>query len=183
MMSGSPTTTFLAKIERNEVTPTAATAAKLAEALDVPRDTLLNATGHATPQQTARAREALAAAIGEPTPVAQQIPVLDPNVPSADPARLATRLRIVNRPENLFLIDLTSRDNTPYVGEALVSRERKPKEGQGVIAEVDDCLSAWTWHSLPVTGDFIENGAGDKRKKGYRVFGVIIGLTTRQEFE
>lgn len=182
MMSGSPTPTFIAKIERGQVIPTALTAAKLAESLDIPRDTLLNATGHATPQQQARGLEALAAAIGEPTPIAKQIPVLDPNVPSADPARLATRLRIINRPEDLFLIDLTSHDNAPYIGEALVSRERKPKEGQGVIAEVDDCLSAWTWHSIPRTGDFIENGAGDKRTKGYRVFGVIIGLTTHQEF-
>lgn len=183
MMSGSPTATFIAKIERGEVTPTAATAAKLAESLDVPRDILLNATGHATPQQTATALTALASAVGEPTPIAKQIPVLDANVPSAEPERLATRLRVLRQPEDVFLIDLTGRGNEPYTGEVLASRDRKPKEGQGVIAEVGGVLSAWTWHSIPRTGDFIENGAGDKRTKGFSLFGVIIGRTVHEDFE
>lgn len=42
-----------------------------------------------------------------------------------------------------------------------------------MIAEVGGKLGAWTYHTARTTGDWLENGAGEKVTK-YRLWGVIL---------
>lgn len=182
-MGGSPGASFLSRVESGEVSPSPRVAVRLADALGFPRDLVLNASGFATPAQVNEATEKLAELVGAPTQIVASVPVLDPADPDAPLDFLARRQRMVKKAEDVFLVDLAGPANAPYDGEVMASRTRKPKEGAGVVAVVGGQVGAWTWHTGRPTGDWLENGRGEKVAKGFRILGVIIRVTTATEFD
>lgn len=170
-MGGSPGGSFLSKVESARADVSPAVAVRLADALNLPSEVLLNAAGYATENQVDGAMGKLADLVGAPAPVMVPLQVID--AASPDGPHVLMRARLMRRREDAFLIDLTGDENEPYVGEALVSRERKPKEGQAVIAVVGGRAGAWTWHTSRPTGDFLSRENGDKAAK-FRLLGVIL---------
>jgi len=179
-MGGYPSASLMSRIEDGSVSLTPSSAAKYADVLRMDKDTFFNAAGFATPQQHADALEAIHRSLGQDVPIMVAIPVVNPDYPDLM-APNPTRTRELKKAEDMFLVDLDGTRNAPYVGEVMVSRARKPKEGQGVVAEVAGKLSAWTWHTSRTTGDWIENGAGDRVAKGFKVWGVIVRYVTAFE--
>ena len=173
-MGGSPGASFLSRIEGAQVDVSAAAAVRLAQALALPREVLLNAAGFATTGQIDTAMNQLGHLVGSPAPVMAPLAVIDP----ADPDRATgqVRSRMMRHKEDAFIIDLSGAENEPYVGEAIVSRERKPKEGQAVVAIVGDKAGAWTWHTSRPTGDYLSR-TGDKAAK-FKVLGVIVRVVS-----
>jgi hypothetical protein len=98
--------------------------------------------------------------------------VIDPKNPDGE--SLTVRSRLMRRREDAFLIELSGNENEPYVGMAIVSRERKPTEGQAVIAVVDGKAGAWVWHTSRPTGDYLTRDNGEKIGKGFRILGRIL---------
>ena len=74
-MGGSPGESFVSRIESGSVTPSALTARRMAEALQLPADVVLPAAGHATEDQMKKAYEQLRQLVGAPAPVVQSLPV------------------------------------------------------------------------------------------------------------
>lgn len=180
-MDGYPSASLMSRIESGEVELTAKSAIKYADALRLPKDAVLNAAGIATADQTQAGLEALVRMVGEDVPVMLALPVVDRDHPDLM-LPVARRMRELKKPEDLFLVDLVDRADKPYVGEVMASRERKPKEGQGVVAEVSGRLGAWTYHSSRSIGEWLENGAGEKVTK-FRLWGVILRYVTAFELE
>ena len=172
-MGGSPGPSFLSKIESGSVSPTREVALRIADALDLPRDVVLNATGHASETQEVSALDALQQALYEQPPVMVSIPVWDNRGATG-----GKRPRMMRSKEDVRIIDLSSSENMPYVGEVMYSLERKPTDGVGVIAVVGGARSAWTFH-----GKYLTNGAGEKLDKDYVIEGVIIRVTSEVSFE
>lgn len=170
-MGGSPGASFLSRVEAARADVSATVALRLADALSLPRPVILNAAGYATPDQADGALEQLNDLVGAPAPVMVNLPVLDADNPTTVPS--STRARMLRRREDAFLVDLVGRENEPYVGEALVSTERKPRENAAVVAVVGGKAGAWTWHTSRPTGDFLSRG-DEKVAKGFRVLGVIV---------
>lgn len=180
-MGGSPSESYLSRVESEKVVPTPMVAARLADALQLPRDLLLNACGHASELQRENALNAIRAMLLEPVPVIASIPVMTLDG-QLDPFG-QRRQRMLKSPEDCFILDLDGRANAPYIGEVIASRDRKPQDGQGVVACVDSRASAWTYRKLKSPGtSFIENGAGEKRTKGFEIVGVIIRVATEIDF-
>lgn len=180
LMGGSPGESFISKIETGHFVPTPALSVKLADALRLPPDVLLNAAGHATEEQQRIAEEKLRAEIFETPPVSVFLSIV-----SADNPDRSTSLRravLLRKKEDAFITDLIDPANDPYVGECIVARGRTPSEGQGVVVRIGDTLSGWTWHSLPRGGEFLENGRGAKVTDDFSILGVIIRVTTSRDF-
>lgn len=167
-MGGSPGASFLSKIESGKVTPTREVAEKLADALSVPSEVMLNAAGHAVNEQEKKALDDFRGLIFEQPPVLANIPVWTQKGPAG-----STRSRMLRRREEVRIIDLTGPANDPFIGEVIFSLDREPVEGVGVVAAVDGGLGAWTWHEGP-KGAWIENGRKEPRSAGYKIEGVII---------
>lgn len=165
-MGGYPSPSLMSRIESGDVDLTPTSAAKYADALRLDKDTFLNAAGFATPAQLSEGLDMIARTLGKDVPVMVAVPVLDALHPDA--VYGVTRTRELKKPEDVFIVDLTDKDSTPYLGEVLASRARKPKDGQGVIAEVSGRLGAWTFH-----GDHLESASGEKVKR-FKVLGVIV---------
>lgn len=175
-MGGSPGGSFLSRIESARADVSPAVAHRLADALRLPTEVVLNAAGYATTTQLDEALGKLSDLVGTPPPIMVPLQVIDPGNPDGGSSLM--RARLLKRKEDAFLIDLAGTDNEPYVGEALVSRERKPKEGQAVVAVVDGKAGAWTWHTSRPTGDYLARENGEKAASGFRVLGVIIRVVS-----
>jgi transcriptional regulator with XRE-family HTH domain len=180
-MGGYPSASLMSRIEVGEVMLTPSSAAKYAEVLRLDKDVFHNAAGFATPAQHADAITRLEQSLGEDVPVMVAVPVINPEYPDLMAAN-PHRTRELKKAEDVFLVDLAGTRNAPYLGEVLASRARKPKDGQGVVAEVSGKLGAWTWHTARTTGDWIENGAGERVTK-FRLWGVILRYVTAFEME
>lgn len=181
-MGGSPGPSFLSRVEGGEVQPTARVAVRLADALRLPRDIVLNACGFATPAQAQAAKAELSDLAGAPSPVTVSVPVMDLSDPDLPADMLPRRQRVLQRTEDVFIVDLDAPGDRPYVGEVIASRARKPKEGTPVVALVHGRVGAWEWHSSRPTGDWLVNGTGEKASRDFRVLGVILRVTSHQEF-
>ena len=179
-MGGYPSPSLMSRIEDGSVELTPNSAAKYADALRLDKDVFFNAAGFATPAQLTTAIGSLERSLGKDVPVMVPVPVVDPEYPQLNGS--TTRTRELKKAEDVFIVDLMGKQHAPYLGEVLASRTRKPKEGQGVIAEVSGKLGAWTYHTARTTGDWIENGAGEKVTK-YRLWGVILRYVTAFEIE
>lgn len=180
-MAGTPTPSFISRIELGKATPNPKLAARMSDALQLPREVFLNACGHASDRQRNAALDELRELVTDTVPQVVAVPVMDlTGLIDADGLR---RQRMLKVKEDVFAIDLTGRANNPFVGEVIASRDRKPEDGQGVVAIVDAEVGAWTYRRLtkPST-TFIENGAGDKRTKGYEILGVIIRVAVEHDF-
>ena len=175
-MGGSPGGSFLSRIEAARADVSPAVAIRMADALRLPRPVMLNAAGYATVDQVDGALSKLADLVGTPPPVMVPLDVIDPNDP--DGSRVLVRARLLKKKEDAFLIELAGPENEPYVGEALVSRERKPKEGKAVVAVVDGKAGAWTWHTSRPTGDYLARENGEKAASGFRVLGIIMRVVS-----
>ena len=147
---------------------------RLADALRVPQDRFLNAFGLATRHQRDEALTWLDKNMGGGGPKATKVPVIT-TAADLDAGSVLTRTAFLSREEDVFMVDLGP-DDTPYSGEALVSREREPKEGQGILIDHDKRLRAGTYHTagrrrkwVVVDGQDIED---------FRSLGVIIRYTT-----
>lgn len=182
-MGGSPGASFLSRIETAQTEPSAQVAIRLADALNVPRDVMLNAAGFATPTQNEEAMRRLGDLIGTPAPIIASLPVRDPEHPNQDPAMLPRRQRMLRAHEDAFLIDFVDPANAPFLGEVLVATERKPQDGQGVVAELEGRLSAWTYRSSKTKGAWLENAAGQKISRNYVVRGVILRVVSELNLE
>ena len=180
-MGGSPGGSFLSKVESGRADVSPAVAKRLADALSLPAEVMQNAAGYATPDQQDSALGRLADLVGTPAPVMVPLRVMDPNDPDATGQRM--RARLLRRKEDAFLIDLAGTENEPFVGEAVVSRERKPKEGQAVVAVVGGRAGAWTWHTSRPTGDYLARENGDKAGSGFRVLGVILRVVSEVDLD
>ena len=97
-------------------------------------------------------------------------------------ATRTTRMRELKKAEDVFIVDLAGPDNAPFTGEVLASRARKPKDGQGVVAEVSGKLGAWTFHTSRTEGDWLVSGTGEKVTR-YRLWGVILRYVPVVELE
>lgn len=181
-MGGSPGPSFLSKLESGQVEASPRVAARLAASLNLPIETLLNAAGHASETQRAKAITALREMVGAPAPVVLTIPVMEANNPEAIGSG-GRRQRLVRQRDDYFLVDLSGAENEPFVGEVLASTTRDPEEGIGVIVDINGRASAWTYHDpgRPV-GPYIDNAAGEKRSKGYEILGVIVRVVSELNF-
>lgn len=180
-MGGYPSASLMSRIEDGTVALTPSSAAKYADVLRLDKDVFHNAAGFATPEQHTSAIARLEQSLGEDVPIMVSIPVINPDYPDLM-APNPHRTRELRKAEDVFLVDLMGKQHAPYLGEVLVARSRKPKDGQGVVAEVGGKLGAWTWHTARTTGDWIENGAGEKVTK-FRLWGVILRYVTAFEME
>lgn len=181
-MGGSPGPSFLSKLETGQVEASPRVAARLASSLNLPLETILNAAGYATETQRSKAITELRQMVGAPAPVVMTIPVMEVNNPSAIGSG-GRRQRLVRQRDDYFLVDLNGVENAPYQGEVLASLTRQPEEGMGVVVDIADHASAWTYHDpgLPV-GPYIENAQGERRSKGYRILGSIIRVVSELNF-
>ena len=147
-------------------------AARLAKALGLPVEVLLNAAGHASPIQQHEAVSALARLVGEPARVSVQLPVVDPDRPDLPPIERVQHL--LSRREDAFVTRLSGKEHAPYEGECIVVRGREPVEGSGVILRLSGRLTAWTR-----TGDHLENGRGETTALPSRSRASSSGLSKR----
>ena len=180
-MGGSPGASFLSKVEAAHADVSASVAVKLADALSLPRSTMLNATGYATTDQVEGAMGDLTNLVGSPAPAMIAAEVIDADNPNS-PTGLV-RQRLMRRKEDAFVIDLSGPENEPYVGEALVSRERKPREGMAVVAVVGGKAGAWTWHTSRPTGDYLSRPSSKKVGGGFTVLGVIVRVMSELDLD
>jgi transcriptional regulator with XRE-family HTH domain len=180
-MGGSPGGSFLSKVEAAHADVSPAVAVRLASALSLPPEILLNAAGYATTDQVDGALNRLADLVGTPAPVMVPMPMIDPLNPDEPSPRM--RAKLLRRKEDAFLIELEGMENEPYVGLAVVSRERKPNEGKAVIAVVDGRAGAWVWHTSRPTGDFLSRENGDKAAANFRVLGVILRVESEIDLD
>lgn len=171
LMGGYPSTSLMSRIESGEVPLTAKSATQYADVMNLPRHLFLNAAWIATAEQHEAAMVELSRMLGEEIPVYVNLPVLDPSRPDLN-AENPTRRRELRKQEDAFLVDLRGKEHAPYEGEVLAFSGRKPKEGQGVVAEVSGVLGAWTFHTSRPTGEWLENGTGEKVTR-FKVWGVI----------
>ena len=146
--------------------------AKLARALRLPEDALLNVAGFASAMQQQEAAARLETLIGSLEPVAVSLPVVDPEDPDLPPVERSTQL-LRERLEG-FVVRLSAPQNAPYTGE-IVASLRPPKDGQGVVVQRSGRLSAWTYHSdaagtwLERDGEKISPSEGEIRGSIIRV--------------
>jgi transcriptional regulator with XRE-family HTH domain len=182
-MGGSPGASFISRIESGEVEPSSTVAVRLAEALALPREIALNASGFATPIQAEAALARLADIIGSPAPVMANLPVLDPADPDAPVNLLPHRKRLLRRQEDAFLVDLSGAENEPFVGEVMASRARRAKADQHVVAVAGGKVGAWTLRTSRPTGDYLERANGERIAAGYRILGVIIRVVTELDLD
>lgn len=174
-IGGSPTESFLWRIESGGTTPTPSVAIKLARALRLPEDVLLNAAGHTTSDQQVNAFTRLAEMVGTPPPVVVTYDVLDPET------GLPTRERVqhvVKTKEEGFVIRLAAQADDLYNGECIVSTERQPVEGIGVVIWRNDRLSAATWHE-----DGTVTRGNETIASGFEVRGCIIRVIKARSWE
>lgn len=181
-MGGYPSASLMSRIESGDVELTPSSAVKYADALRLPRALFLNAAGFATTDQQAEAMSGIQQMLGHDVPVVVNVPVVDATFPDLMLAARTTRLRELRKAEDVFIVDLTGPENAPFVGEVLASRARKPKDGQGVVAEVSGKLGAWTFHTSRTEGDWLVSGTGEKVTR-YRMWGVILRYVPVVELE
>lgn len=96
--------------------------------------------------------------------------------------KLGTRPRLVRTSEeSMIVVDLLAEANAPFVGEAVVSTSREPKDGSGVVVEIEGRWSAWTYRQGK--SPFIENAAGERRAKWGKTIGVILRVVQELSLE
>jgi len=129
-MGGSPSASFLNRIETGKVTPTRRVAGRLADALSLPRDLVLNAAGHASEGQEGDALDQLRAMLGERAPVMVAVTVMDPKTAKATGER---RQRMLRTRYDARLVDLDGEDNEPFAGEVVYDPDDEIRRGVGVV--------------------------------------------------
>jgi transcriptional regulator with XRE-family HTH domain len=178
-MGGSPSESFLWRVEADESSPTPTMAIKLARGVHLPEELVLNAAGHATPKQQQAAFAKLADLIGELAPIPVSYNVLDPD--TGEPTRERVTHFMRAREEG-FAIRLSGQPDSMFDGECVVSTSRKPAEGQGVIILRNGRLSAATYHNAPPVGEWIQRGE-EKFTKGYEIKGAILRVIYEKSWE
>lgn len=171
-MGGSPGSPFLSKIESGIVRPTREVSSRLAKALELPREEVLNAAGFATDAQESLATERLRTMLFEAAPVMASVPVYDESGPTG-----AKRPRLLRQKFDARITDLSGADHGPFQGEILYDVGRQPIEGVGVVILRGGELSAWTYHTGPRNAVWLENGRGKKLAAGFEIQGVIVRVT------
>lgn len=174
-LGGSPGPSFLSKIETGQVVPTREVATRLADALGMTTEVVLNATGHATDDQEAIALEQLRTMLFEEPPTVQMIPVMDikGRLTGGRRAKLM-RYRTTGR----RITDFAGPENAPYVGEVCWDSEREPIDGAGVVVMRDGELHTGTFRTGVRGATWIETGRGEKLSAGFEIMGVILRVTT-----
>lgn len=176
-MGGSPGSPFLSKIESGIVHPTREVSTRLAKALELPREEVLNAAGYATDTQESLATERLRAVLFEDASVMAPVPVYDAQGPTG-----ARRPRLLRQKlDDVRVTDLSGPAHGQFQGEILYDVDRKPTEGAPVVAMHDGQLGAWTYHVGPRSAVWLENGRGEPLATDFEIQGVIIKVT--QELE
>lgn len=177
-MGGSPSESFLWRVEEEESAPSPTVVIKLARALRLSEELLLNAAGHATSEQQAAALAKLSELVGEPAPVSVAYDVLDPDTgePTREKATHVMRAR-----EKGFVIRLSGQADAIFDGECVVSTERMPVEGMGVIIKRNGRLSSSTYHTDG--GKVWLTRGEEKLTEGYEIKGVILRVITRTSWE
>lgn len=171
-MGGSPGASFLSKIETGKVSPSRSVAERLAKALNAPEAVVLRLAGYADDNEQRQAVEEFRALLYERPPVMTHVPVLS----LTGETTKDTRPRVLLREEEVRIVDLAGPANEPFTGEVLISLDRKPQEGNGVVVLTDGYLAAFTWHNGP-KGAWLEDGRGQPRGGKFRVVGVIIRVS------
>lgn len=181
LMGGSPSPSFLHRIEKSGTTPSRDVAIRLSRALQIDSQVVLNASGHTSDEQMSEAQVRLQELIGESAPRMHHVPVmdvLDPGSPTGE-----TRPRMVRgEPEDARIVDLEGAHNEPYTGEVMYSIGKSPSDASGVIVSVDGKLSAWTYMDQGKK-QWIENSRGDRRAGGYSIQGVITRIVKSIDLE
>lgn len=181
-MGGSPGPSFLSRVESGELEPSRTLVRRLAEALELPFETLLNAAGHATAQQRADALAGLVEAAKRSSRISVALPVLDPDRPTAPLGALPKRRWTLRREEKAALVALTGASNEPFVGDVVVALEREPAEGAGVVAEVRGRLGAFTYRVVDGRV-WLEDGNGQQIEDPERLLGVIIQVVRTMDYD
>jgi DNA-binding XRE family transcriptional regulator len=163
-LGGSPNETFISRIE-NGKQPSMVTAAKLAEALELPVNDVLNASGFATHTQILDATDRLRALVHSPAPVAVALTVLDERTGSY----AGTRQRMMPSHDPAFIVDLTDPAGEPFVGEVTVQERKVAAPGQGTVVQRLD-------GSLYATKDPLDIAVGEKP------LGAIIRVVRTTDF-
>jgi transcriptional regulator with XRE-family HTH domain len=153
-MGGSPAPSFLSKIETGRVDPSRSVSSRLADALHLPSEIVLNAAGYASDAQTDAARESLRGVLTSEAPVMVHVPVWTAAGPTG-----VMRPRMLNQREDVRIADIDGQG--VYSGEVMFSTARKPVEGAGVVVRQGQELCAVAYSA----------GLED-------VLGVIIRVTT-----
>ncbi len=177
MIGGSPNESFIAKIERGDVTPSLSTAERLAKGLNLPRDIVINAAGHATDDQVISAASKLIDLVGSPHPVLRSVILRSAEVKRG---AIGRRQIMLHPAAEAFVINFEDTLNEPYCGEAVVITNRVPANKQPVAVEIDGLISAWTYNAE--AEPWIEN-AYERRATGFTVLGVIIQVTRMTKFD
>lgn len=127
-LGGSPGPSFISKVESGKMLPSAELARRLAVALSLPDDILLNAAGYSTREQQEKALLALREAMGADAPVLVHIPVIDGLGPTG-----SSRAKMLKKEEDAVIADVGPETDSIMWGEVIASREREPAEDQGML--------------------------------------------------
>jgi hypothetical protein len=177
-MGGSPGAPFISKIESGIVHPTREVTARLAKALEMPREDVLNAAGFATETQQTTAIEVLRGMQFSEAPVMVSVPVYNETGPTG-----ARRPRLLRHRADARIVDLDGPVHGPFQGEVMYDPGRPPIDGVGVVAAHEGVMGAWTYHTGPRDTVWLENGRGEKITKGFEIHGTIIRVTQELNLE
>lgn len=171
-MGGSPSESYLWRVENGMAGMSATLAVRLAKTLRLPEEAILNAAGHVNSKQQRDALNRLLELIGEPAPIEVALPVYDPDL--GETRERSTHV-LKNR-EAGFVVRLTGQRESMFDGECVVLTGRQPTIGQGVIIRHNDRLSAAIF-----AGDHVMRG--DERIDAPEILGVIVRVVTSHNFE
>lgn len=155
-MGGTPRPSVISRIETGATRPNRRMAERLAEVLDLPKETVLNAFGYASDEQTKEALGHLCSIVHERH---EMVPVYTP-----DGVARARRKVLVRWPEPAFVL----KDGNTEV----LAIERDPELAETVILRIGRGLSVWTRDSH----GFV-NAQGERAPDGSRVEGVVVRVS------
>jgi transcriptional regulator with XRE-family HTH domain len=155
-MGHTPRPSVLSRIETGATHPNRAMSERLAEALDLPKETVLNVFGYTTDEQMQEALVHLCNIVQERW---EMVPVYTP-----DGVARTRRNVLVRWPEPAFVL----RDGDTEI----LAIERDPEPGETAILKIGRELSAWTRDSR----GFV-NAQGERAPDNAKVEGTVVRVS------
>lgn len=154
---------FLSRIENDESEPGWDTAPRLARALHLDTDVVLNVFGLATTEQRKSATARLAEVVGAGREV--DLPVVGAD---GEPTGEVRRVELPNADDAFVLVG----DEHPWTGDLVVSRTRVPTDGMGVVV-LNGNLRAGYYRKAGRRRSWVEFPDGSRLDYPEQVFAII----------
>jgi transcriptional regulator with XRE-family HTH domain len=155
---------FISRVENDLSEPGLDGTIRLAEALSLDTDLMLNVFGLATNDQRRDATDELKGLIG--TGLSVDLPVIGTDgEPTGDVKRVE-----LPRPDDAFVV---VGNEPPWDGHLVASRTRVPVEGVGVVVRTDHNLRAGTFHRAGRRRSWVEFPDGQRLDYPDEVFVII----------